>query len=156
MNKTLKLVVSVAFCETVGILSTPFTLASITGWYQTLHKPIFSPPNWVFGPVWTLLYLLMGISLYLVWKQGWKKQKIKIAMKFFLAQIACNFFWSIFFFGLKSPIVGLIDITLLWIAIIITMKQFYPLSKAAFYLLLPYILWVSFALLLNFSIVVLN
>jgi len=156
MKDIIKLIVSVVGCELVGIIATPFTLSSIPTWYQTLEKPSLSPPNWIFGPAWTLLYFLMGISFYLIWRQGWKKKKIKIAGMFFLAQLTVNFLWSILFFGLHSPILGLIDILILLVLIIITMQKFYPLSKPAFYLLIPYLLWVSFATILNFAIVVLN
>lgn len=156
MKNLFKLIASIAVCELVGILSTPFTLAAIPTWYATLVKPPFSPPNWIFGPVWTLLYLMMGISFYLLWQLGWKKKKVKVAGYYFGAQLALNFLWSVSFFGLHSPLLGLVNIIALWILIILTMKHFYPLSKPAFYLLVPYVLWVSFATLLNGAIVVLN
>src|SRR3989338_10314722 len=150
-----RLIISIVGCELVGILSTIFTRVAIPTWYIALIKPSFSPPNWIFGPVWTLLYFLMGISFYLIWKQGWKN-KVKIAGVFFLSQLALNFLWSFLFFGLRSPLLGLIDILALWGLIVITMKKFYPLSKLAFYLLIPYILWVTFATILNASILILN
>lgn len=151
-----KLIISVAICELVGLLSTPFTIASIPTWYQTLNKPSFSPPNWVFGPAWTILYFLMGVSLYLVWAKGLKNKKVKTGVKFFSIQLVLNFLWSIFFFGLHSPILGMIDIALLWIAILITIIKFYEISKSASYILIPYLLWVSFASVLNLFIVILN
>ena len=151
-----KLIASIALCELAGILGTPFTIAAIPTWYATLNKPVFSPPNWVFGPAWTLLYLLMGISFYLIWKQGWQKNKVKRASYYFLAQLTLNFLWSLSFFGLRSPILGLVNILILWGMIALTMNKFYPLSKVAFYLLVPYFLWVSFATVLNASIVILN
>lgn len=151
-----KLIVSVIGCELVGILGSVFTVSSIPTWYATLNKPFFAPPNWLFGPVWTLLYLLMGVAFYLIWKQGWKKKKVKTADLFFLAQLALNFIWSPIFFGLRSPLLGLIVIAAMWILIVMTMKKFYPLSRLAFYLLVPYLLWVSFATLLNAAIVILN
>lgn len=150
-----KLIISVVGCELVGLAGTPFT-AAIPGWYSTLNKPSFAPPNWVFGPAWTLLYLLMGISFYLIWKQGLKKAKAKTAAKVFLAQLALNFLWSPLFFGLRSPGLGLIDILAMWILIVVTIRRFYPLSKPASYLLLPYLFWVTFATLLNLAILVLN
>jgi translocator protein len=156
MKNLPKLFVSVIDCELVGIISTPFTIAAIPSWYATLVKPPFSPPNWLFGPVWTLLYFLMGISFYLIWKQGWQKKKIKTAGLFFLAQLGLNFLWSLLFFGLRSPALGLIDIGIMLILIVMTMRKFYALSKQAFYLLLPYLFWVSFATLLNLAILVLN
>ena len=118
-------------------------------WYNTLSKPIFTPPAWVFGPAWTILYLLMGIAFYLIWQKG------KIS-KLFLAQLTANFLWSFLFFGLHSPTLALIDIAILLALILLTMREFYSLSKPAFYLLIPYLLWVSFATLLNGAIVFLN
>lgn len=156
MKNLPKLIISVVGCELVGFLGTPFTISAIPTWYATLNKPFFSPPNWIFGPVWTLLYFLMGVAFYLIWKQGFKKQKVKTAGLFFLAQLALNFIWSPVFFGLRAPLLGLIVIVAMWALIVMTMKKFYPLSKPAFYLLLPYLLWVSFATLLNAAIVVLN
>ncbi len=156
MKRLPKLVVSIALCEAVGLLTTPFTVAAIPEWYASLIKPSFSPPNWIFGPVWTLLYFLMGVSFFLVWQLGWKKKKVQTAVYYFGAQIALNFLWSIAFFGLRSPLLGLINIITLLLFIILTMRHFYPLSKPAFYLLVPYLLWVSFASLLNAAIVVLN
>ena len=151
-----KLIISVVACELVGLVITPFTIASIPTWYQTLNKPFFSPPNWVFGPVWTALYFLMGVSAYLVWENGLNNKQVKTALVFFIMQLTFNFLWSVIFFGLHLPFVALIDIIALWLAILITIIKFNKLSKPAAYLLIPYILWVSFATLLNLSIVVLN
>ena len=156
MKNLPKLIISVVGCELVGFLGTPFTISAILTWYVTLNKPFFSPPNWVFGPVWTMLYFLMGISFYLIWKQGFKKKKIKTASLFFLVQLGLNFIWSPIFFGLRSPLLGLIVIVAMWVLIVMTMKKFYPLSRLAFYLLVPYLLWVSFATILNAAVVVLN
>lgn len=147
-----KLFLSVVLCELAGLLATPFTIAAIPTWYVTLNKPFFSPPNWLFGPVWTMLYLLMGIALYLVWKQGWNKKQVRWAMTAFLLQLFFNFTWSLAFFGLRSPLAGLINIVLLIGLILWTMKEFKPLSKTAFYLLVPYLVWASFATLLNAAI----
>jgi len=151
-----KLIVSVIGCEVVGFLGTPFTLSAIPTWYATLNKPFFAPPNWIFGPVWTLLYLLMGVAFYQIWKQGWNKKMVRTAGVYFLAQLTLNFIWSPIFFGLRAPLLGLIVIVMMWTLIVITMKKLYPLSKLAFYLLVPYLLWVSFATLLNGALVVLN
>ena len=156
MKNLRKLIVSVICCELVGFLGTPFTISAIPTWYASLNKPFFAPPNWIFGPVWTLLYLLMGVAFYLIWKQGWQKKKVKGAGLFFLAQLVLNFIWSPIFFGLRSPLLGLIVIVAMWALIVMTMKKFYSLSRLAFYLLIPYLLWVSFATLLNAAIVVLN
>ena len=156
MNNLPKLLISVIGCELVGFLGTPFTISAISTWYSTLNKPFFAPPNWIFGPVWTLLYLLMGVAFYLIWKQDRQKKKVKTAEIYFLTQLALNFIWSPIFFGLRAPLLGLIVIVAMWVLIKMTMEKFYPLSKLAFYLLLPYLLWVSFATLLNAAIVVLN
>lgn len=156
MKNLPKLIVSIIGCEFVGILGSVFTVSSIPTWYATLNRPPFAPPNWIFGPVWTTLYFLMGISFYLIWKQGWKKKKVKMAGLYFLAQLALNFIWSPIFFGLRSPLIALFVIIAMWALIVMTMKKFYPLSKLAFYLLIPYLLWVSFASILNASIVILN
>ena len=156
MKNLPKLIISVIGCELVGFLGTPFTISAIPNWYSTLNIPFFAPPNWIFGPVWTLLYFLMGVSFYLIWKQGWHKKKIKTAGLFFLAQLGLNFIWSPIFFGLRAPLLGLIVIVAMWAMIVMTMKKFHPISRLAFYLLVPYLLWVSFAALLNAAIVLLN
>ena len=151
-----KFLISTIGCELVGLAGTPFTLSSIPTWYQTLQKPSFSPPNWIFGPVWTILYFLMGVAAYLVWIKGLQKKAVKKALSFFIAQLAFNFLWSILFFGLHSPILALIDILILWALILITTIKFYKISKTASYLLIPYLLWVTFATILNLSIALLN
>ena len=156
MKNLPKLIISVIGCELVGILGSVFTVSSIPTWYATLNRPSFAPPNWIFGPVWTTLYLLMGVSFYLIWKQGWKKKKIRTAGNYFLAQLGLNFIWSPIFFGLRTPLIALLVIIAMWILIVMTIKKFYPLSKWAAYLLVPYLLWVSFATILNAAIAVLN
>jgi tryptophan-rich sensory protein len=156
MKNLPKLIVSVLGCELVGIMGTPFTIAAIPTWYAALNKPFFAPPSWIFGPAWTILYFLMGVSFYMVWKQGFKKKKIKDAVIFFLIQLTLNFLWSPIFFGLRSPLLGLVVVVTMWIFILLTMIKFYPLSKTATYLLVPYILWVSFATILNAGVLVLN
>lgn len=156
MKHSFKFVVSVVACELVGIFSTPFTISAISTWYVFLNKPFFSPPNWIFGPVWTLLYFLMGVSAFLIWKKGLKNKKVKKALSYFLIQLFFNFLWSFLFFGLRSPFMGLFDIILLLGSIVITIIAFYKISKFAAYLLIPYLVWVSFATVLNIAIVVLN
>ncbi len=156
MKNLPKLIISIVGCELVGVLGSVFTISSIRSWYSTLTKPSFSPPNWIFGPVWTTLYFLMAIAFFLIWRQNWKKRNVQTAMKYFLAQLSFNFVWSPIFFGLRSPLIALFVIIALWVLIVLTMKKFYPLSKSAFYLLVPYLSWVSFATVLNAAIVVLN
>ncbi|MBI2040035.1 tryptophan-rich sensory protein [Candidatus Microgenomates bacterium] len=144
-----KLILSIGLCLGAGFIGSIFTVSSITTWYVTLNKPSFSPPNWVFGPVWTMLYALMGISLYLVWL----KQRIPTV---FWIQLFLNVIWSIIFFGMRNPLLALVDIVALWIAIILTIKAFSKINKLSAYLLYPYLAWVSFASILNFAIVILN
>lgn len=151
----LKVIVSIIVSELVGILSAPITINAIPGWYAQLTKPPFNPPNWIFGPVWTFLYMLMGISFGIIWNMKSSK-KTKKAKIYFLFQLFLNFLWSIGFFGLHSPIMGLAIIIPLWILILLCILRFYPLSKIASYLFIPYLMWVSFAAILNFSLFILN
>ncbi len=151
-----KLIISILGCQLVGLAGTPFTISAIPTWYAGLNKPFFAPPNYLFAPVWTLLYLLMGVSFFLIWRQGWGKKKVREAGKYFLAQLALNLIWSPIFFGLRTPVLALVIIILMWWMILQTMKKFYPLSRLASYLLVPYLLWVSFATLLNAAIAILN
>ncbi len=151
-----KLVSSILICEAAGVIGSFFTVLAIPVWYKTLNKPAFSPPNWLFGPVWTVLYLLMGISLFLVWQKGIESKKSKAALAAFAIQLALNALWPIVFFGGHSPLGGLVVITLLLIFILITIARFLPISKTAATLLFPYLAWVSFAAVLNFYIVKLN
>ena len=150
MNKYFKLIVSIFVCEAAGILGSVFTINSVNTWYTTLNKPFFNPPSWLFGPVWTLLYLLMGISLYLVW------EKKKVNLKWFWTQLALNSIWSIIFFGLKNPSIAFVEIVFLWYSIFRTIKDFEKINKIAAILLYPYLFWVSFASVLNLAIVILN
>jgi tryptophan-rich sensory protein len=150
-----KLIISIIGCELVGIIGTIFTVQAIPTWYTSLNKPSFSPPNWLFGPVWTLLYFLMGISFFLIWRMNPKPQVTR-AKKIFFVQLALNFIWTPIFFGLRSPLLGLITILLMLFFILLTLKNFYSLSKPAFYLLIPYLVWVSFATILNAAIVSIN
>jgi benzodiazapine receptor len=151
----LKLVASVILCQVAGFLGSLFTTPAIPTWYATLKKPFFNPPNWIFSPVWISLFILMGISLFFVWRRP-DHPKFKIAFIFFFVQLILNVLWSAAFFGLRSPLFGLIDIVLLWTAILVTIKSFFKVSKTAGLLLTPYLLWVSFAVLLNFVLWVLN
>jgi len=155
LNNFSKLVVSIIIPLSAGLVGSIFTVSSISGWYSHLVKPSFNPPNWIFGPVWTTLYFMMGIALFLVWRGVWDKNKKK-AVTIFSIQLFLNLIWSILFFGLHNPFLGLIDIVLLWISILWTVLSFHKISKAAALLLLPYLLWVSFASVLNYSVWMLN
>lgn len=156
INNPFKLVIVIAVSELAGIIGSVFTVSAIPNWYSTLIKPALNPPSWVFGPVWTMLYALMGIAAFLVWKNGWERKDVKMALGVFGIQLFLNAIWSIIFFGLQSPGWALVDIVLLWLAIVWTMVVFYKISKSAAWLLVPYILWVSFAAYLNYAIWALN
>ena len=152
----LKLIVAIVVSESAGIVGSIFTIPSISAWYATLVKPDLNPPAWIFAPVWILLFALMGIAAFLVWKNGTSRQDIKIALGIFIGQLALNTLWSIIFFGMHNPGLAFIEIIALWFAIVWLITVFYKISKLAAYLLLPYILWVSFAAYLNYAIWVLN
>jgi len=156
MKNIYKLIIAIAVSELAGIIGSVFTMSSVQTWYTTLIKPELNPPSWVFGPVWTTLYVLMGISAFLIWKRGWEKQNIRKALSVFALQLSLNTLWSIVFFGLQSPAWALVNIIAMWLAIVWTMILFYKISKPAMWLLFPYILWVSFASYLNYSIWILN
>lgn len=152
----LKLAASILVCFLAAGIGGYFTAQSIPTWYAALEKPSFSPPNWVFGPVWTFLYLLMGISAYLVWERGLGEKGVKKALGIFGLQLVLNALWSIAFFGMRSPLAGFVVIVALWAAILFTILEFRKVHRAAWWLLIPYILWVSFAAFLNFSIMMMN
>lgn len=149
MKKFLKLILAISVCEGAGIIGSVFTINSVNTWYLTLAKPSFNPPAFVFGPVWTMLYLLMGIALFLALEK-------KAKLKWFYIQLALNSIWSIIFFGLQNPLLALVDIIFLWIAIFMTIKLFWKKNRTSAYLLIPYFAWVTYATALNLAIVYLN
>ena len=151
-----KLAISIIACQCAGLIGSLFTTPAITTWYATLQKPPFTPPNWLFAPAWITLYLLMGISAFIIWRRGLDNRWVKQALIVFLIQLVLNALWSIAFFGLESPLYGVIVIATLWVAILLTILKFFKVSSVAAVLLLPYILWVTFAAVLNISIWVLN
>jgi benzodiazapine receptor len=152
----LTLVGSIILCTLAGFIGSLVTVTGPGSWYELLVKPSFNPPSWLFFPVWTSLYILMGISLFLVLMERNKGRDIGIPLLFFGIQLVLNVLWSFLFFGLESPIAGLIGIIILWIFILATIISFFRVNRVAAYLLLPYILWVSFASILNFAIYLLN
>ena len=154
MKKIFKLIISLIIPFIASLIGSLFTSSAIPSWYSALNKPFFSPPNWIFAPAWTALYLLMGISLYLVWIN--KSKLKKKAVSIFGIQLGLNALWSIIFFGLHAPLFAFIEIILLWLSILFTIIYFYRINKTSAYLLIPYIIWVSFAAVLNFSIFFLN
>lgn len=156
MKNIIKLIISIIICELAGIIGSIFTFSAIPTWYAGLIKPDLNPPAWVFGPVWTTLYALMGIALFLVWRKDWDRSDVRKALSVFGIQLVLNTLWSIIFFGLHSPPWAFVDIAAMWLSIIWTMILFYKISKPAMWLLLPYILWVSFASYLNLMLWMLN
>jgi len=163
LNNFFKLVIAVVVSELAGIIGSVFTTPSIAGWYAGIVKPALNPPSWVFGPVWTILYALMGISLFLVWKQHSNiLQNVgmlrwwKIGIVVFFIQLFLNAAWSPVFFGAHLVGDALAIIVLLWAAIVLTILIFKKISSPAAWLLVPYILWVSFAMYLNYAIWSLN
>lgn len=144
-----QLLLSIIACQVAGFVGAAFTFSAIPVWYAGLTKPSFNPPNWIFGPVWTTLYILMGIALSMVWKKKWVRN-------LFLVHLVVNTAWSIIFFGLHSILGGMVTIIILWGFIVTLVREFYKVNKQASYLLLPYLAWVSFASILNFSLLVLN
>lgn len=153
IKSPLKLLASLLIPQLAGGLGAIFTSSAIPQWYAELAKPAFTPPSWVFGPVWTTLYLMMGIALYIVWS---KPRPTHLPLLVFALQITLNALWSVLFFGLREPGFALIEITLLWGAILWNILVFWRVSRTAASLLIPYLLWVSFATALNYGIWALN
>ncbi len=179
MKQIIILIFFVLLCLSAGVVGGLFTADAISTWYPTLVKPSLNPPNWIFGPVWTTLYVLMGISLFLVWRNGWKvASPILISRKnawnkwserlwtgdlqkqnviaIFALQLILNALWSFLFFGLQNPGLAFFEILMLWFAILYTIINFYRFSRPAAWLLIPYLFWVTFAAYLNYSIWTLN
>ncbi len=154
--KVLRISITVALCLFIGFLGSIATQSSIDTWYPTLVKPSFNPPNWVFAPVWTTLYILIGIAAGIVWSKGFYHKWVKTALYHFGFQLLLNTAWSIFFFGMRNPLLAFIDIIALFILLLFTIKWFFVVNKMSAYLLIPYIFWVAFAAILNFSIWQLN
>lgn len=155
MKKIYKLIISLLLPQLAGGIGGIFTSRSVSTWYKTLSKPALNPPDWIFGPVWTTLFLLMGYALYLVWTSETGQNK-KLAYAIFGAQLVLNTLWSIIFFGLQNPGTAFLEIGILWLAIAFNIILFYRINRWAGYFLLPYIAWVSFAASLNYSLWMLN
>ena len=151
-----KLIISIVACQCAGLIGSIFATSAISTWYASLEKPGFTPPNWLFAPAWVTLYLLMAISASIVWRRGLGDTRVRTALIIFLIQLVLNALWSVVFFGLESPLYGVIVIVILWIAIVLTIVKFFRISTLAGALLLPYIGWVTFAATLNVSIFILN
>lgn len=175
-----KFLASLVICSLAGAIGSISTASSVSTWYTTLVKPALNPPSWLFAPVWTTLYIMMSVSLFLVWKNNWKIRYPLVTKKWgkawnpysqrlwtgswqtanvisiFGIQLGLNTLWSVLFFGLHTPGFAFFELLALWCAIVYTIINFYRISKPAAYLLIPYLLWVSFAGYLNFMIWMLN
>ena len=152
----LRAVVSIVACLAAGGVGGLMMTGETWTWYASLNRPALNPPGWVFGPVWTALYIMMGVAAFLVWRRDLRRLAVRAGLGLFAAQLLLNAIWTPVFFGLQDPPAALIVIGLLWVAIAATIVVFWRVSKAASILLMPYILWVSFASYLNYAIVTLN
>ncbi len=156
LSSPVKLAITIVGTLVLGSFSGLATIDAIPGWYATLNKPSFNPPNWVFGPAWTLLYTLMGMAAGLIWTCTAEHSRKRRALAVYAVQLGLNMAWSLIFFGLKEPALALVEIAVLWGAIAWCIRVFHPLHRTAAYLLVPYLLWVTFASVLNGAIVALN
>jgi len=152
LSNFFKLVIAILISELAGFIGSLFVSPAIPVWYEGLVKPAFNPPNWVFGSVWFILYALMGVAAFFIWREGLKRRAVKIALAIFIFQLIINIFWSVIFFGAHNTGLAFMEIISLWCAILATILSFYEINHKAAYLLLPYILWVMFAAYLNYSI----
>jgi benzodiazapine receptor len=156
MKSIYKLIISIVTTLAVGGISGFFTSSSVNGWFKTLNKPSFNPPAWLFAPVLTVLYILIGIAFYIIWNSQVKTEKKYTAYTYYWLQLLLNFGWSFLFFFYKRADLALIDIIVLFIMIASTIFSFRKISKTAAWLLVPYLCWVAFATALNFAIWKLN
>ena len=154
-NKVFTYLGFILVCQMAGIIGSVFTAPAVKGWYTTINKSPLNPPSWVFAPVWTILFIMMGISVSIIWLSEKNEARTK-ALKVFFVQLVLNTLWSIIFFGLKNPALAFVEIILLWLAILYTIILFRKINRKASCLLIPYILWVSFASVLTLSVVLLN
>lgn len=154
-SQIIKLLISITLTLGTGAIAGIFTASAVTEWYAALNKPSFSPPNWLFGPVWTILYILLGVSLFLIWNLDASKAR-NLAILFFVIQLVLNFCWSFIFFYFKMIDFALVEIVVLWIMIVIMLILFYRIKPLAAYINIPYLLWVTFASILNGAYYFLN
>jgi tryptophan-rich sensory protein len=153
----IKLLICCAVPFLTGLMDEPFITTEAGGiWYTNLHKPFFNPPDWVFAPVWMTLYVMMGVSSFLIWQKDLEYKPVRVAMTWYIIQIILNAIWTPLFFGMQSPLLGLVDVIGLLAAIIVTIVLFFKISRLAALLLVPYLAWVSFAAVLNAAIYLLN
>jgi tryptophan-rich sensory protein len=155
-RKIIYLIIALGICLLAGYIGSYYTTPEIPTWYASLQKPDLSPPSWVFGPVWTTLYILMGLSLYLIIQNGLKDPEVKVAVSLFIFQLIVNIGWSFFFFGRHSTFYGFLAIILLWALLLCTIVQFFRISFVAALLLIPALVWITFAAFLNYEIMMMN
>jgi benzodiazapine receptor len=154
---TAKVILSFGLTACAPLIGALFTTrSSITGWYANLNKPFFTPPGWLFGPAWTILYILMAAAAFLVWRKGAHVRLVRIALLLYFIQLTLNAFWTPLFFGLQMPLLAFVEIILLWLAVVLTLLAFARVSPLPALLLVPYLLWTTFAAVLNASICLLN
>jgi benzodiazapine receptor len=151
-----KLVLCLILCEGAGGIGSIFTIGAIPTWYAALQKPAFTPPNAVFAPIWFSLYLLMAVAVFLIWLRGLEDREAITSFTFFWVQLVVNVLWSVIFFGMKSPLGGVVLIIILWLLILYTIIRFFRISRVAGSLLVPYLAWVSVASYLNIGVWLLN
>lgn len=156
ISGAVKLIISVLVTEGAGGIGAIFTYESIPTWYASLNTSALTPPNWIFGPMWITLYLLMGVALYMVWIRRGSGKGISLALSLFGIQLVLNVLWSLIFFGLHSLLFGAIEIVFLWFFILATIIEFYQVDKRAAYIMFPYIAWVTVATMLNISVLFAN
>lgn len=156
MKHASRLVAAIIICELVGVLGAFFIGPTVTTWYDYLQKSTLTPPDSAFGPIWIILYIFMALAGYLVWNEGLKKKEVRQALVFFADQLALNLLWTVIFFGLQRPVAAFVEIIALWIVVLLTIISFAKVSKAAAWLLIPYIAWITFAGYLNYVICILN
>lgn len=156
MKNWIKAVIAISIPLMVGGVSGYFTVAGVGSWYTQINRPTWNPPNWLFGPVWTTLYIMMGIALYLVWKSRLNTPLKSNAILFWSIQMTLNFFWSFIFFNQHLIGFAFVEMVMMWLAILVTIFAFSKINKYAAWLMVPYIAWVSFAGILNFTIWKLN
>ena len=154
-NDLWRLLLSLVISLSAGFLGALFTTPAVQSWYLTINRPVWIPPSWLFGPVWTSLFIMMGVALYLVWSTK-MSNKVRMSLKLFATQLVLNVLWSVFFFGLGNFWLAFGEILVLWIFILVTIVSFGKVSKMAGWLMVPYLLWVTFASYLNFTIASLN
>jgi len=150
-----RLLLSLAIPLSAGVLGSLFTAPAVRSWYLTINRPVWIPPSWLFGPVWTALFIMMGVALYLIWSTK-MSNRVRMSLKLFAAQLVLNVLWSVLFFGMGNFWLAFGEILVLWIFILITIVSFEKVNKVASWLMVPYLLWVTFASYLNFTIASLN